>query len=206
MNRSLLLFLLACFGLPILTCSNVTAHKEYLKQEVITSYGNATRLQYRLNQVAAESNWNPRATSDFKGWKKKGLDTITAIKNGYGAAGLTQFIFATAKRYGADMINTAAACDTVYRTDIYNPFWSLRAMCRYMKSIDVFLLARTGPKVRSKLQTNRKFNEQCATASYNAGEGRILKLLKKYASWELIKYRLPRETIEYSEKIVKGMT
>jgi len=197
MIQLLLLFFAAWFGSPTQT------YFEFLKKEVIVAYGDSSRYEYRVKQVRAESNFNPRATSDFKGWRKQKLDTVTAIRNNMGAAGLSQFIFATAERYGANAVNTNAADENNYSTDIYNPFWSLRSMCKYMKAIDVFLIARTEPKVRARLISNRKFAEQCATASYNAGEGRVVKLLKKYATWDVMKYHLPAETRTYSNKIVK---
>ncbi len=190
------LFLLVWFGLPTQTYFN------YLKKEVVAVFGDTTRLQYRINQVRAESNFNPRATSDFKNWKKQGIDTVTAIRNNMGAAGLSQFIFATAERYGAETITTNAAIEKKYRADIYNPYWSLRSMCLYMKNIETFLIAQSTPKVRTRLMTDRKFLELCSTASYNAGEGRIQKLLKKHENWDELKYRLPQETSLYSEKIV----
>lgn len=194
-----LLFLLALFGSPTQTYFNC------LKNEVVATFGDTTRLQYRVNQVRAESNFNPRATSDFKNWKKQGIDTVTAIRNNMGAAGLSQFIFATAERYGAETITTDAAMEKEYRADIYNPLWSLRSMCLYMKNIELFLIAQSTPKVRTRLMTDRRFLELCSTASYNTGERRVQKLLKKHDNWDDLKYRLPQETRLYAEKIVKGI-
>ncbi len=220
----LLLSLLVCFGSPTQTYSNPPAllsngwranpvnagfipalvkWKLYLSQQVIAIFGDTARLHYRIKQVNAESNWNPRATSDFKNWKKQKLDTVTAIRNNMGAAGLTQFIFATAARYGAQTILPNAAAEKEFRTDIYNPFWSLRAMCLYLKNIQLLLISRSNPKVRTQLLSNKKFIEQCVTASYNCGEGRLQLLLKQYSEWNDIKYRLPLETQNYTDKITK---
>lgn len=217
MNRSLLLYLLALSFLLSPTSSKSSPPSsqggelkrgfqrglsKYLLHQTITVYGDTSRYYYRLRQVRAESNFNPRATSDFRGWKKQGIDTVTAIRNNMGAAGLSQFIFATAQRYGAQTINTNSADGNVYETDIYNPFWSLSAMCRYMKNIELFLVAKANNVARRNLLTNRKFTEQCALSSYNAGEGRIQLLLKKYSTWDDLKYRLPIETRNYVNKII----
>jgi soluble lytic murein transglycosylase-like protein len=161
------------------------------------------RSQYRLAQVYVESGFNPRATSDFKGWKHKRIDTVTAIRRGMGAAGLCQFIFPTAQRYGALTITTSQADSMTYSTDMYNPAWGLTAMIQYVKSIDRIILATRNPKSRRKLLVDKKFRELCSSASYNTGEGRVLGLLNKDSDWENIRLLLPAETRFYAERIMQ---
>jgi hypothetical protein len=202
---SRLLFLLVSFGFLIPTFSNSTPPWEsYLKQKTIEVYGDSVHYVFRREQVRAESSDNPLATSDFKGWKKLNMDTVDAVKSGFGAAGLSQFIFATAQRFDCESVDTKAAFDTEKKNDIYNPYWSLESMCRYMHSIDVILLSTPNGNARKKLMSDKNFSELCSTAAYNCGEGRIQKLLKKYSSWDELKFSLPKETREYAEKIVKG--
>lgn len=173
----------------------------YVKQ----SYGSEVPYPYRREQVRAESNYNPRASSDFAGWKKAKLDTVSAIKQRKGAAGLSQFIWPTAQRYGAKTISPSQAESRRDSADIYNPYWSLRSMCSCMKDISKILLTTKNPKARRALTVNRSFQELCATASYNTGEGRIRDRLNKHgASWERIKYSILPEPRLYAEKIIRA--
>ena len=166
------------------------------------AYGDRDRFHDRLAQIYSESAFNPRATSDFKGWKKAKVDTVTAIRTRMGAAGLCQFIWPTAERYGAQSIDPGQARSRRDQSDIYNPYWSLRSMCRYMKDIERILLATKNPKARRKLLTDRTFRELTATASYNTGEGRIRNRLNKYGdSWTEVKMSILPEPREYAEKI-----
>ncbi len=158
----------------------------------------------RLAQIYAESGFNPRATSDFKGWKRLHIDTVTAIRQGMGAAGLVQFIWPTATRYGATTIATSEANANTFRTDIYNPLWGVDAMCRYMHSIEMILLRTRNPVARRVLMVNRRVLGMMATASYNTGEGRVVDRINRYgAEWPLVRPRLPAETQQYVEKILR---
>jgi soluble lytic murein transglycosylase-like protein len=176
---------------------------KYLHEQVVAVNGDASSYAYRRAQVWAESRDNPLATSDFGGWRKLKMDTSKAVKDGLGAAGLSQFIWPTAERYGAKSISTKAARDTIIANDIYNPYWSLKAMCSYMKTIRVMLMSRANALARRKFQTDQRFAERCTLAGYNAGEGRIMGLLKKHSSWRKVRTNLPLETRIYAEKIVK---
>lgn len=169
---------------------------------MVAAYGDSTRYVNRRVQIYQESRDNPRATSDFAGWRKNGVDTVTAVKNGLGAAGLSQFIWPTAERYGAKTISTNAAGDAIFASDIYNPFWSIRANCRYMHDIEQLLIATSNSKAKRRLRYDRRFAELCSCAGYNCGEGRLMKLLKKYDAWNDIRIRLPMETRTYAERIV----
>lgn len=158
----------------------------------------------RLAQIYAESGFNTRATSDFKGWKRSGIDTVTAIRRGMGAAGLVQFIWPTATRYGATSIATSQANAVTFRADIYNPLWGVDAMCRYMHSIEMILLRTRNPKARRSLLADRRVMNMMAIASYNTGEGRVLDRINRYgADWQVVRGRLPAETQQYVERIVK---
>lgn len=158
----------------------------------------------RLAQIYAESGFNPRATSDFKGWKRGGIDTVTAIRDGMGAAGLVQFIWATGVRYGAISIHPAQADAVSYSPDIYNPLWGIDAMCRYMHSIEMILLRTRNPKARRVLIVNRRVMSMMAIASYNTGEGRVLDRINRYgADWQAVRPRLPAETQGYVERIMR---
>jgi len=174
----------------------------YLKAQVLEAYGDSMYFYHRLAQTYCESGFNPRATSDFTGWKRTRLDTVSAIRKRKGAAGLCQFIYPTAERYGAISINTKAAAETSLTPDIYNPFWSLKALCAYMKNIGRTLAMTKNMKARRALMTDRRFNELVSTASYNTGEGRILDRLNKFGSnWEKIKYSILPEPRNYAERI-----
>lgn len=202
-----MLFLLLALLLPSL-CSidqRPFHYDKYLHEQVAqTSADPSSAYVYRRYQIYQESGDNPRATSDFAGWKKMALDTATAVRKGFGAAGLTQFIWPTAEQYGAQTISTHAASDTVFASDIYNPYWSMSAMCAYMKTIRGTLLCTTNSKARRNLMGDRKFLELCSLAGYNAGEGRVLKLLKKHSSWRDLRTGLPLETRNYAENIVRA--
>jgi soluble lytic murein transglycosylase-like protein len=176
---------------------------KYLHEQVAQTFGDSSSYGCRRAQIYHESRDNPRATSDFAGWKKMGIDTATAVRKGYGAAGLAQFIWPTAERYGAETITTDAASDTIFANDIYNPYWSLKAMCSYMKAIRVMLISRANALARRKLQTDQRFAERCTLAGYNAGEGRVMRLLKKWSKWDNIAVRLPGETRNYINQIVR---
>jgi len=74
-----------------------------------------------------------------------------------------------------------------------------------MKDISKILLTTKNPKARRALTVNRSFQELCATASYNTGEGRIRDRLNKHgASWERIKYSILPEPRLYAEKIIRA--
>lgn len=180
----------------------IRSYMYYLKQQHTMIFGDTLRYRYRVRQIRAESNFNPRATSDFRNWKDQGVDTVTAIRSNMGAAGLAQFIWATAQRYNAQSISTTAANDTTLRADIYNPFWSLNAHCRYMKNIMLMLQQARNTQVRRLFALDKQLLELCAVSAYNCGEGRVLAALKKYSQWEKIKIRLPRETVMYAERVV----
>ena len=176
---------------------------KYLHEQVDAVYADSSFYSYRRVQVWAESRDNPHATSDFGGWAKMKMDTALAVRNGLGAAGLSQFIWPTAERYGVKTISTKAASDAIFESDIYNPYWSLKAMCRYMKSIQLLLISSANSIAKREMLTDRRFAERCSLAGYNAGEGRIMRLLKKYSSWRDIRTKLPLETRTYSDAIVK---
>ena len=176
---------------------------KYLREQVTAINGDISSYAARRAQVWAESRDNPLATSNFGGWQKLRMDTSQAVQDGLGAAGLSQFIWPTAERYGAKSISTKAAHDAIFESDIYNPFWSLKAMCWYMKSIRMMLVSSANSIAKRRMLTDTQFAERCTLAGYNAGEGRIMRLLKKYSSWRDIRTKLPLETRTYSEKIVK---
>jgi soluble lytic murein transglycosylase-like protein len=172
---------------------------------VIRVYLDSNKFAYRKAQVYCESAFNTRATSDYGGWKKAKLDTVTAILQGRGAAGLSQFIWQTAKRYGATSVNPAAAgCGDCHgSSDIYNPRWSLDAMCRYMYTIDLYLVKTKNMKARRKLLTDVEFSELVACASYNTGEGRLKNRLNRFSDWEKIAPTILPEPVKYAERIRK---
>lgn len=165
-------------------------------------YSDRSKFYDRLAQIYSESGFNPRATSDYAGWKRQGIDTVTAIRKRMGAAGLCQFIWPTATRYGALIISPQCATDEEWCPGIYNPIWSINAMSRYMKDIERILLTTKNPRARRMLQSDRQLMELFATASYNTGEGRIRDRLNKHgASWEIVKYTILPEPRAYAEKI-----
>lgn len=104
-----------------------------------------------------------------------------------GAAGIAQFMSETAMDYGARS-----------PADRFDPEWSINAMVHYIKDIWT-LLESARPDGTNVAAIDR---ERLADASYNAGQGRILKALKKYGySWKTIKPHIPSETQSYSERI-----
>lgn len=198
-------YFVVCFLLLTPISSNGTNKRqllEYLFDHSIAILGDTLSYHYRVKQIHAESYWNPSATSDFKGWKKKGIDTVTAVRQIMGAAGLAQFIWTTAQRYGAQAVTTSAADDTILRADIYNPYWSLQAHCRYMHTIMLLLRQTSNKRARRLLMLDRKFFELCAVSAYNCGEQRVLTALKNNYLWCEIKHQLPKETQLYAERIV----
>ena len=107
-----------------------------------------------------ESSMNPKARSPV------------------GAAGLFQFMPATAKRFGLKLSPD---------DDRLNPRKSARAAAKYLKIL------------------HRKFDDwPLALAAYNAGEGRVGKLLKRQNanSFEGISSALPIETQMYVPKVI----
>lgn len=173
-----------------------------LHTNVIEVYRDSSKFFFRLAQIYSESAFNPLATSDFGGWKASGLDTAQAIYQRKGAAGLTQFIWPTAKSLGAQSVNPRQATVDTFSFDLYNPLWSLQACCRYMKSIEILMLRTKNPKAKRKLIINEEFSELCATAGYNTGPGKLLKQLNKNSNWQVIRLRLLEEPRLYSEKII----
>jgi len=182
-----------------------TSHKfiweDSLKSYVNSAYGDNTRVYYRLAQCYCESGFNVLATSDFAGWKKKHVDTLNAIKKNMGAAGLCQFIWKTAILYNATTVDTKQAFAVKYSTDIYNPLWSLKSMCRYMSYIDFYLLNTKNKTARRKLVIDKEFAEEVSCAAYNTGEGRVLDRLNKYSDWLKIKQSILPEPGNYADKI-----
>lgn len=177
-------------------------YDQSLLSAVERRYPDKSFVYDRLAQIYCESAFNPLATSDFGGWKKDGLDTVTAIRSAKGAAGLCQFIWPTAQRYGAVSVSTIAANGFTCSADIYNPFWSIDAMCRYMRGIDQYLLTTKSSIARQRLVADRTFRELCATASYNTGEGRIRNRLDHYGGdWMGIASSILPEPRLYAEKI-----
>lgn len=175
---------------------------EYFVIQVEETYGDQSRFFFRLAQVWCESAFNPRATSDFGGWKKAKIDTVNAIKLRKGAAGLTQFVWDTAQEYGAVSIDPNQAAADTFLADIYNPFWSLRSMNLYAKDIERFLLRVNNASARRKLRLDIEFLELCVTASYNTGPNRMRSRLDRYGgNWPMIKHSILQEPREYAEKI-----
>lgn len=161
-----------------------------------------SKFFHRLAQVYCESGFNPRATSDYGGWKKAGLDTVAGIKAGKGAAGLTQFIWSTARTYGAKDVNPAEASSQVEQPVLFNPYWGIRSMSRYMKSIERFLLTVKNVKTRHRLATDGRLLELVACAGYNTGPARLRNRLEKHgADWKAIRESILPEPRNYAEKI-----
>jgi len=172
-------------------------------KSVDSVYHSRGRVFYRLAQVYCESGFNPLATSDFANWKRQKMDTITAIRTRKGAAGLSQFIWPTAERYGATTINPSQAEADTFCSDIYNPRWSLPAMSRYMVSIERLLMTTKNRNARRALLSDIHFRELCVTSGYNTGEGRMLGVLNRSGGdWEVIKYEILPEPRLYAERIV----
>ena len=215
MTLSLWLSLLVVFSLPSPSISKYEKKFAFrwdtvLAQSVDSVYGRRYRTDkffYRLAQVYCESGFNPRATSDYGGWKKAGLDTVAGIKAGKGAAGLTQFIWSTAKTYGAKDVNPAEATSQIERPILYNPLWGIRSMSRYMKNIERFLLTVKNVKTRHRLMTDDLFLELVACAGYNTGPARMRDRLVKHGTrWDTIKMSILPEPRNYAEKIEKTAT
>lgn len=199
-------YLLVYCLLQLLLCSNVFSrfkYSEYLKAQIILITGDSSLYTYRYYQIKCESNFNITATSDFTGWKKQSIDTITAITSNWGAAGLCQFTWNTAKRYGVTFVSLDKKDLVKDTANIYNPYWSIRAMVKYIKDIHRVLLTTKNIKARKKLQTDKVFRETIAIASYNTGEYRLLQRLNKYTpTWEIIKYTILPEPRLYTDKIL----
>ncbi len=101
------------------------------------------------------------------------------------AAGYWQFIASTGKRYGLRIDH--------WVDERRNPVKATRAAARYLK--DLYEL----------------FGDwHLAAASYNAGEGRIARAIRRYRTqdyWKLIEYRhLARETRDYVPKLMAAIT
>jgi soluble lytic murein transglycosylase-like protein len=173
-----------------------------LKKSVAEVYTDSAKFFYRLAQIYAESAFNPLATSDFGDWHKSGLDTVSALYQRKGAGGLAQFIWPTAKEYGARSITTSQAFTDTIAPDVYNPFWSIHACCQYMKSISILLSRTRNSKSRSRIVVDKEFQELCSTASYNTGPGKLLKLLNQTCRWQIIRLKILQEPRLYSEKII----
>ena len=198
--------MLCCFNVTTSQSNKYEKHHQFIWDDSLYLYVNKTysdhlKFYNRLAQTFCESGFYPLSTSDYGGWKKAKIDTITALKNNKGAAGLCQFIWGTAIMYQCKSISTSQAYSKKYVNDIYNPLWSLNSMCKYMHNIDLYLLKTKNNKVRRELLIERDFAELCATASYNCGQGRVMKQLNKNNSWTLIKMSLPVESKNYAEKI-----
>ena len=102
-------------------------------------------------------------------------------KSSAGAVGIWQFIAPTARRYGLK-VN-----------------WWIDERRNYTKA--------TGAAIRYKKDLFQRFNSwHLVSASYNTGENRIERLIKKHKTtsfWELAEMRtLPKETINYVPKII----
>ncbi len=96
-----------------------------------------------------------------------------------GAAGLWQFMPATARRFGLKIDN--------YVDERYDPYKSTVAAMRYLKTLH-----------------NRFDDWTLAIAAYNCGEGCVEKAIKKGASrdfWKLRKH-LPKETARYVSRFI----
>jgi hypothetical protein len=180
---------------------------DVLLRSVDSTYGaknEENKFFARLAQVYCESGFNSRATSDYGGWKKAGMDTVAGIKAGKGAAGSTQFIWSTAQTYGARDVDPSEASSTVYRPILYNPIWGIQSMSRYMKNSERFLLTTKNVKARHRLMTDAQFMELVTCAGYNTGPARLRDRLAKHGEdWNAIKLSILPEPRNYAERIQK---
>jgi hypothetical protein len=157
---------------------------------------------YRYIQIYCESGFNARATSEIKPWKRRGIDTVTAVLTGRAAAGYSQFVWTTAQGYGAQTVNTTCADSAQYQADIYNPRWAIRANVQYMSDLESAIYIKLFPTERSAYRRSLRLRELYAAAGYNCGMYRVNKAIDNGGiDWAHSKRFLPSESVSYAERI-----
>jgi hypothetical protein len=181
---------------------NNFSHAPQLQRATLEIYKDTTHYSYRYVQLFCESGFNSRATSEVKPWKRQGIDTVTAVRTGRAAAGLSQFMWLTARGYNAETINPSAADGNDYQSDIYNPSWAIRANVQFMSDLESAIYRRLTPEQRATYRRSLKLRELYSAAAYNCGQFRVVTAIANGGiSWDHSKRFLPAESRVYAERI-----
>lgn len=124
---------------------------------------------------------------EYVAWHKARIkcesDFNTYAVSPVGAKGLCQFMPGTEAEMG---INA------------FIPEQSIPAMVRYTNAIAAYL------QVRFKPDGIRE--QRYVDAAYNAGMGRVRRMMRAYSTWSIIYYKLPLETRNYVDRIQRWKT
>ena len=163
--------LLLCFSASVLLSPDCSAqsyrYDRLIKDASDRNFGLQSDWAWHKARVRVESNFDTSAVSKA------------------GAAGIAQFIPATAFEYGAKTL-----------AERFDATWSINSMVRYIKDIWNYIDSRTDTALTTR--NHQMFSD----AGYNWGMGRVVKTMRKAGhTWEDIVPFLPKETQLYSPLI-----
>ena len=202
MNR---LYLLLVVMLSMLFVNSVPRfpYESELKNDAKDIYKDTLRYRFRMAQLYCESGFNPRSTSEVRPWKRRGIDTVTAVTTGRAAAGIAQFMFKTAQGYGVETVNTAQADSKGSAEDIYNPACGGRANCQYMMDLECTIYRDLEQEERIKFRNSKRLRELYCCSAYNCGSYRVVRAIQSQGiEWAQTKNLLPNESTVYAERVV----
>lgn len=146
--------------------SLVSATRKYdkiIKSASDRNFGIESDFYWHKARLRVESNFNPKAVSPV------------------GAAGISQFMPATAIEYGAKTL-----------ADRLDPVWSINSMVKYIR--DIWDLFGDAPTTVDR--------QMLSDGGYNWGPSRVLRLTKRVGqTWSGAVSKMPRETQLYSPAI-----